>query len=152
MISGIVLLGILALMSAEVTFRYLFNKPILGTVEISSYLLVIFCFTGIAFVQSQRGHIHIELVTQKLPASLQRTLRIITLILSLATFTVITWQMAIAFWKSWEMQEVRWGALPVPVWPVKFMIAFGSFTLCLQFLLDILDEIRDKMVPQGRRL
>lgn len=150
MFSGIVLLGILALMSAEVIFRYLFNKPILGTVEISSYLLVIFCFTGIAFTQSQRGHINIELVTQNLPASLQRMLRIITLILSLTVFAVITWQMVIAFWKSWEMQEVRWGALPLPVWPVKFVIAFGSFTLCLQFLLDILDEIRKKMVPLGR--
>jgi len=148
--SGIVLLGILALMSAEVFFRYLFNKPILGTVEISSYLLVIFCFTGIAFVQSQRGHICIELVTQKLPAGLQRALRIITLVLSLAVFAVITWQMAIAFWKSWEMQEVRWGALPVPVWPVKFMIAFGSLTLCLQLLLDIFDEFTSRMLPQGR--
>jgi len=148
--SGIVLLGILALMSAEVFFRYLFNKPILGTVEISSYLLVIFCFTGIAFVQSQKGHIHIELVTQKLPDSLQRILRIITLILSLATFIVITWQMAIAFWKSWEMQEVRWGALPLPVWPVKFMIAFGSFTLCLQLVLNIVDEIKNKITLPGR--
>jgi TRAP-type C4-dicarboxylate transport system permease small subunit len=151
MFSGMVLLGILALMSAEVFFRYLFNKPILGTVEISSYLLVIFCFTGMAFVQSQRGHINIELVTQKLPTGFQRTLRIIMLILSLVIFAVITWQMTIAFWKSWEMQEVRWGALPVPVWPVKFMIAFGSFTLCLQFLLDIFDEIRNKMLPHGRR-
>jgi len=139
------LLGILALMSAEVFARYLFNKPILGTVEISSYLLVIFCFTGMAFVQSQKGHICIELVTQRLPTSLQCTLRIITLILSLVTFVVITWQMAGAFWKSWEIQEVRWGALPLPVWPVKFMIAFGSFTLCLQFLLNIVDEIRNKL-------
>ena len=139
------MLGILALMSAEVFARYLFNKPILGTVEISSYLLVIFCFTGMAFVQSQKGHICIELVTQRLPTSLQCTLRIITLILSLVTFVVITWQMAGAFWKSWEIQEVRWGALPLPVWPVKFMIAFGSFTLCLQFLLNIVDEIRNKL-------
>jgi TRAP-type C4-dicarboxylate transport system permease small subunit len=148
--SGIVLLGILALMSGEVIFRYLFNKPILGTVEISSYLLVIFCFTGVAFTQSQRGHINIELVTQRLPASLQRTLRIITLILSFVTFVVVTWQMAGAFWKSWEMQEVRWGALPLPVWPVKFMIAFGSLTLCLQFLLDIYDEIRNKITLPRR--
>ena len=148
--SGIVLFGILALMSGEVIFRYLFNQPILGTVEISSYLLVIFCFTGVAFTQSQRGHINIELVTQRLPVSLQRTLRIIVLILSLATFVVITWQMSIAFWKSWEMQEVRWGALPLPVWPVKFMIAFGSLTLCLQFLLDIYDEIKNKITLPKR--
>jgi len=148
--SGVVLLGILALMSGEVIFRYFFNKPILGTVEISSYLLVIFCFMGIAFTQSQRGHINIELVTLRLPEGMQRMLRIITLILSLTTFMIITWQMADAFWKSWEMQEVRWGALPLPVWPVKFMIAFGSLSLCLQLLLDIVDEIRNNTTLPGR--
>jgi TRAP-type C4-dicarboxylate transport system permease small subunit len=151
MFAGTVLLGILALMSAEVFSRYLFNRPILGTVEISSYLLVIFCFTGIAFTQSQHGHINIELLTLKLPARLQRILRVVTLILSLTVFAVITWQMVIAFWKSWEMQEVRWGALPLPVWPVKLVIAFGSFTLCLQFLLNIVDEIRNKMTLPVRR-
>jgi TRAP-type mannitol/chloroaromatic compound transport system permease small subunit len=67
-------------------------------------------------------------------------------------FAVITWQMVMAFWKSWEMQEVRWGALPLPVWPVKFGIAFGLITLCLQFLLNIIDEIRNKMAqPVGSR-
>jgi TRAP-type transport system small permease protein len=149
MFSGVVLFGILALMSGEVISRYLFNKPILGTVEISSYLLVIFCFTGIAFTQSHHGHINIELVTQSLPARFQRILKIITLLLSLAVFVVITWQMVIAFWKSWEMQEVRWGALPLPVWPVKFMIAFGSFTLCFQLLLNVVDEIRNKITSPG---
>lgn len=140
--SGFVLLSILALMSAEVIFRYAFNMPILGTVEISSYLLVIFAFTGIAFTQSQRGHINIEIVTQCLPRRVSYVLRIVTLILSLAVFVVITWQTALGFWKSWEMQEVRWGALPLPVWPVKFVITFGSLVLCLQFLLDLVDEVR----------
>jgi TRAP-type transport system small permease protein len=140
--SGFVLLSILALMSAEVIFRYAFNLPILGTVEISSYLLVIFAFTGIAFTQSQRGHINIEIVTQYLPRRVSYVLRIVTLILSLAVFVVITWQTALGFWKSWEMQEVRWGALPLPVWPVKFVITFGSLVLCLQFLLDLVDEVR----------
>jgi TRAP-type C4-dicarboxylate transport system permease small subunit len=141
--SGIVLLAILALMSGEVVFRYFLNKPILGTVEISSYLLVIFCFTGMAFTQSQRGHIALELFTQRLPQRMSRVLQIITSTLSLAVFAVITWQTSIAFWKSWEMQEVRWGALPLPVWPVKFFVAFGSLVLCLQLVLDLIDKFAE---------
>jgi TRAP-type C4-dicarboxylate transport system permease small subunit len=141
MFSGFVLLGILALMSAEVVCRYFFNAPILGTVEISSYLLVVFCFTGMAFVQSQKGHINIEFVTQRLSKKTNRVLRVITLTLSLAVFVVMFWQTSVAFWKSWLIQEVRWGALPLPVWPVKFMISFGLLVLCLQLCLDLIDEI-----------
>jgi TRAP-type C4-dicarboxylate transport system permease small subunit len=144
MFSGVVLLAILALMSGEVIFRYFFNKPILGTVEISAYLLVIFGFTGMAWTQSQKGHILIELVTEKLSERTNCILRIISLILSLAVFVLITWQTSIAFWKSFKMMEVRWGALPLPVWPVKAMVAFGSLILCVQFVIDIYDELKGK--------
>jgi TRAP-type transport system small permease protein len=149
--SGIVLLAILALMSAEVVFRYAFNKPILGTVEISSYLLVIFCFTGMAFTQSQKGHISLELVTQRLSPGTNRVLRVVTLLLSLAVFAVITWQTSVAFWKSWEIQEVRWGALPLPVWPVKFVIAFGSLVLCFQLVVNLIDEFGGAGQAETRR-
>lgn len=149
--SGIVLLSILALMSAEVVFRYALNKPILGTVEISSYLLVIFCFTGMAFTQSQKGHISLELVTQRLSPGINHLLRIVTSVLSLTIFAVITWQTSLAFWKSWEIQEVRWGALPLPVWPVKFMVAFGSLVLCFQLVINLVDEFCGARQIQRRR-
>ncbi len=141
--SGIVLLCILALMTAEVVFRYLFNQPVLGTVEISSYLLVIFGFTGMAYTQSQRAHIEIDLITMQLSARPKHILRIITLFLSLAACALMAWQTSIAFWTSWQIQEVRWGALPLPVWPVKFVIAFGLLVLCLQFVVDIVHEIKN---------
>ena len=140
--SGVVLLCILALMTAEVVFRYAFNMPILGTVEISSYLLVIFGFTGMAYTQSQKGHIEIDLITQQLSSRANHVLRLVSLFLSLAAFAAITWQTASAFWTSWEIQEVRWGALPLPVWPVKFIVAFGSFILCIQFVMDIIEEFK----------
>jgi len=142
--SGCALLAILILMSAEVFFRYLLNRPILGTVEVSAFLVVIFGFTGMAFTQSEKGHISIELVTDQLSPRTNRLLRIISLILSLAVFVIIAWQCSMAFWKSWLLKEVRWGALPVPVYPVKFVVAFGSIVLCVQFILDIFDEIKKR--------
>ncbi len=53
MFGGFVLLAILGLMSAEVIFRYFFNKPILGTVEISAYLLVIFGIVAMYFLSAE---------------------------------------------------------------------------------------------------
>jgi len=31
--------------------------------------------------------------------------------------------------------EVRWGALPLPIYPVKFIVAAGSLGLCVQLHL-----------------
>jgi len=46
MFSGWLLVFIMILMCAEVFCRYVLNSPILGTVEISSYLLVFLSSVG----------------------------------------------------------------------------------------------------------
>jgi len=143
--SGFVLISIMVLMCSEVFCRYLLHKPILGTVEISSYLLVVFVFSGMAYTQSIDGHIKIELVTERLSPKIQYVLRITALLMAFFVFLIITWRTAHGFWRSWQIKEVRWGALPLPVYPVKFVVAAGSFTLCLQLMINVIDEIRGKL-------
>lgn len=144
--SGIVLTLIGGIMCAEVFCRYVLHKPILGTVEISSYLLVLFVYTGMAYTQSIDGHITVDVLMQRLSSKAQHVLRLGGLVLTLAIFTVITWRTTSAFWASWQIKEVRMGALPLPVYPVKFAVAAGSFCLCLQFLISIWDELRYRAV------
>jgi len=149
--SGTVLLTILALMCAEVFCRYVLNKPILGTVEISEYLLVLFVFSGMAYTQSISGHIKIDLITLQLPPTVQGALKIVSLLLALCVFGFISWETTKAFLISWQIKEVRWGALPLPVWPVKFVVAAGSVILCLQFVIDIADEFRSGLFRLKRK-
>jgi TRAP-type C4-dicarboxylate transport system permease small subunit len=144
MLSGAILVLIMMLMCAEVFCRYFLNKPILGTVEISAYSLVFFVFCGVAYTQSIGGHIKIDMFTRCLNEDLQRLLRIIACLLALCVFILIARQSAIAFWKSWQMNEVRWGALPLPIYPVKGVVAFGSFILCIQFAIDIIDNLKHR--------
>jgi TRAP-type C4-dicarboxylate transport system permease small subunit len=148
LLSGFVLLVIMGLMCAEVFCRYFLHKPILGTVEISSYLLVLFVFSGVSYTQSIDGHIRIDLLTSRLSDQSQKLLRLAALMMALAVYGVITWRTSRAFLLSWQMGEVRWGALPLPVYPVKFFVAFGSLVLCIQFIISIFDECRYKLFCQ----
>jgi len=140
--SGLALLLIMGLMCSEVFCRYFLHKPILGTVEISSYLLVLFVFSGVSYTQSIDGHIKIDLFTSMLSNRSQNALRLFALIMALAVYGVIAWRTSRAFLLSWQMGEVRWGALPLPMYPVKFFVAFGSLCLCIQFIISIFDECR----------
>jgi len=150
MVSGLVLVLIMALMCAEVFCRYVLNRPILGTVEISSYLLVLFVFSGTSYTQSIDGHIKIDLFTRRLPEKWQRILRVVAYALTLPVFVLITRQTSIAFWKSWQMREVRWGALPLPIYPIKCVVAVGSLLLCCQFVINILDELKHQPETPGK--
>jgi hypothetical protein len=42
------------------------------------------------------------------------------------------------------MREFRWGALPLPIYPVKFVVVAGSLLLCIQLVINIIDEYRYK--------
>jgi TRAP-type transport system small permease protein len=142
MISGFVLVLIMGLMCAEVFGRYFFNYPILGTVEISSYLLVLFVYCGTSYTQSVDGHIKIDLVTSRIPPRWMKFCKVASHLLSLAVFSLITRQAALAFWKSWQIGEVRWGAVPLPIYPVKFIVAMGALMLCIQLLIDVIDTLK----------
>ena len=85
-LSGIAIAVIMFLICAEVVFRYGFNNPILGTVEISEYMLVCIVFLGLGYTQLIKGHIRIELVLERLPEKLQHILRIVALFVGLAIF------------------------------------------------------------------
>ena len=147
--SGVALVLVMGLMCSEVFCRYALNRPILGTVEISEYILVFIVFSGIAYTQLIGGHIKIEVVTERLSPKVQHILRIIALAVALSIFAIIAWQTAQAFWESWLVKEVRWGALPLPVWPVKFVVPAGSLLLCLQFIINIIDEVRQRLTVPG---
>jgi len=150
LVSGTVLVFIMGLMCLEIFCRYVLHKPILGTVEISSYLLVLFVFIGMSYTQSIDGHIKIDLLTVRLSPKVQHVFRIIALVMALSVFAVITWKTSEAFLTSWRMREVRWGALPLPVYPVKFVVAAGSLILCIQFMINIIDELQYK-IPGPRK-
>jgi TRAP-type C4-dicarboxylate transport system permease small subunit len=51
----------------DVFMRFAFNKPILGSVELASYMLSIIAFTTIPFVESEAEHIVIPLLFDRFP-------------------------------------------------------------------------------------
>ena len=140
MVSGRALLLVVGLICSEVLLRYAFNRPILGSVEITEYMLVFIVFFGMAYTQSVAGHIKIEVIPDHLSPKLQHILRIVSLIVALGIFAIITWKTAQGFWESWQVKEVRWGAVPLPIWPVKFVVPAGTLMLCVQFIINLVDE------------
>ncbi|MBN1365514.1 MAG: TRAP transporter small permease [Syntrophaceae bacterium] len=142
LLSGILLLVIMGIISAEVVCRYFLHNPIIGVVEVSEFILIFIIFGSLAYTQSLDGHIRIELVTNNLSLRYQKILRIVALVLSFCIMALIAIQTGKGFWASWEIREVRWGIVPLPMYLVKFMVSSGCFLLCVQFVISLLDELR----------
>lgn len=66
-VGGAVTIIMMLMVVVDVIMRFTLNKPILGSVEIASYMLSIIAFTTIPFVESERMHIAIPLLFDRLP-------------------------------------------------------------------------------------
>ena len=96
---GMVAVGLMMLhITADVAGKFLLNAPIPATITIvSNYYMVVLAFIPLAFAESRRGHISVEVVTELMPERVQHHLYSWIYLISATVFaalTVRTWQEA----------------------------------------------------------
>jgi TRAP-type transport system small permease protein len=140
--AGIALLFMMLLGAFDVILGKFFNKPIPGTFEATEALMVISAFMAIAYNQSKRQHISVELFTSRLKGSTKIVFNLISYFFSFAFFLLITWQ----GWKygihSLMVLEYESGLINFPVYPSKLLLALGASLITLQCLADLIRELR----------
>lgn len=142
-------LGILLLMMfltvGDVIGRYLvgrlpFFQPIPGTFELTEFMLVLIVFAALGYTQVRRGHISIDVVVSRFSPRTQSVIDSITYLLSLALFSLVTWQSAVYAHRLFEERDVS-GILLVPIYPFLIVVALGSFLFCLVLLVNFLSSL-----------
>jgi len=134
-------LFIMLMTVADFTSRNLLNNPIKGVVEISTYLLVGIIFLGFGFAQMKDAHVKVDAITQLLSPAFRSGIKIVTLSLTLAIFSLIAWQGGAVAWESALEGEYRWGLVPIPLWPARLTVPIGCGALCLQLVIDTGREV-----------
>lgn len=126
--------------TADVTGRYLW-RSFPGTHDIvTNWYMVGFIFLTIAFVEYERGHISVTFVKDRLGQRMRTSLDIFALVVMFAVFFAFgwyTWSMAL---KSLAIKEYWEAAIKIYIWPVAFYLPIGSWALCAQLLVHIVES------------
>ncbi|MBW1666654.1 MAG: TRAP transporter small permease [Deltaproteobacteria bacterium] len=117
--------------------RYFFSRPIYGTLELNTLLMSAIVFLSLAWTQSQRGHVRVEVLISRVRPTLHGIFNIICWTLGFVLFLAITIGGTQEAIRSVMIGENLWGVEKFPLWPGKILAAFGSGLLCVQFLIDI---------------
>lgn len=89
---GALLLAIMMLMTcADVFMRYVLLKPILGSNEITEFLLAGVVFSGLALVTGQRGHIVVTLFEPALLRIMPNFYKWLAIICNFAGIVAVAW-------------------------------------------------------------
>ena len=114
-----------------------FWKPIYGTFDYVSFICAILVAFSIPYCALKKGHTQVELVVERFSERVQGIIGIITDILGLGTFSLVTWQCVVFAIDMKRCGELSMTTL-LPFYPYVYGIAFGCALLCLVILADLI--------------
>ncbi len=123
------------LTTTDVLGRYFFNSPVLGAYEITEYLMLIMVFSYLALAQSQKAHINVDIVFNRLPAWMQRIFERFNHIVCLLVMILVTWKSAQRIVELKNTGEASL-LLKIPDYPFAIFLVIGCLVFCIEFFKD----------------
>jgi TRAP-type C4-dicarboxylate transport system permease small subunit len=134
------LLFMMGLGTADVIGRYLFNNPILGTLEVFEILLPAIVLLGLGYTQEKRGHVTMELLVTQLSPRTKTILEIATNGCALIISVLI-------LWRGWILTALYWHmgrtipTIDIPMFLPQLFVPLGALVLSLVLMVQMLENI-----------
>ena len=115
--------------------------PIVLSREKSTILLVVIVSFSLASVQASGGHLRLEFLCQRFGPRGQAGILILSSLIGLFLFALITWQgwhWALRAWQMGEQYEGIWG---ISYFPPRLILTIGAFLLCIQYSIELVQYI-----------
>ncbi len=131
------LFAMMGLTVVDVVGRYVFNSPILGAFELTSFLVSIMIYSFLGYAQSQKSHVTVDILVNAFPQKAQSIVKLFNYIVGLIIMILFSWK---GIEKAIEAMETGDSPmnLPIPIYPFVFFLAFGCAIVCIEFIRDIL--------------
>jgi TRAP-type C4-dicarboxylate transport system permease small subunit len=135
LVSGLLLLTISVMVTADVFGRYVLLSPIPGTLEIERMMMPYVCFCAFAYAFVTDSHVRVTLVTSRLGYGVRRINAMVAGLIGSAGCAIISYGAWLFFLESLRVKEVLSSGADfwIPLWLGKFgfPIGFSLFTLAL---------------------
>lgn len=139
------LFAIMLLTTADVTGRYLFNKPILGAFELTEFLVLILIFSFLACAQAEKNHVSVDLLLGRFSKRWQRVIGIINHAVCLVMMGLFVWMTTIRALELMAFVEAS-ANLGIPKYPFAFFVVIGFAVLGLEYIRDLI-----RMAGSGKK-
>lgn len=130
--------------SADVASRSIFGISLVGTLEYVSYFyMVSVVFLPLGRVQEERGHVIVEVVSNRFPPRVTAWVDRGALVFSLAYVSFIGWwgwQEAVRSFKRNEVLPLL--DTDLPLWPSRFLVPIGLAAMAFVILIQLVRSLR----------
>ena len=137
MVGVVSILLLMALISANTLMRYLFNSPMIHTVELSAYGFIPISYLGFAYALRINAHVSVDLVQKHFPQGTRAFADFVTTCMALLLVCVLTYfatrQLTVEF-----IRDTRsWTTLQTPIWIPFSVLVFGLGVFVVELVLRL---------------
>lgn len=122
---------------ADVVLRKTISRSILGTVEVTEFMMVVLVFFGLAQTEILNGHVKVDLVMRRFGDRVQGVVDAITQFICFLLFGTATWATLVyssTMRASKEVTQDLW----IPKYPFLYVVAVGWALLGLVLFIKLL--------------
>jgi TRAP-type C4-dicarboxylate transport system permease small subunit len=135
-----VLAAMMVLTASDVTLRYVFNRPIVGSFDLTEYMMAIVVSFSLAYCAFFKGHVSVDLIVSRLPRRAQAVIDGITGLLGIFIFAMITWQSWV-YIKLLFASGLESSVLLIPRYPFAGLVFLGSAFLTVTLVAGFLEYL-----------
>lgn len=144
-VASVILFSMMLLTITDVFLRKVFSRSILGTVEVTEFMLVIVIFFALAHTEVLDGHVKVDLVISRFSGRIQGLVDMITQFACFLLSGLITWSTVVYSEKmrvSGEVSQDLW----IPIYPFLYIVAVGcgilALTLLTKFFIALMNVMK----------
>lgn len=127
--------------AADVAGRYLFNQPIMGTMERGQVLLAMMVFLSWGYTYILKGHVTVDVLTSRLPHRAQMMSKFAAAFLSLIFCILIVWRSAVKGLEYLQTGELVY-IIHWPLAPFVLVAPIGALMLCIVLISEMVQSSR----------
>ncbi len=133
-ILGILAAGFMVIPTVlDVLSRFILGRSLVGAMEIVEFSMVILVFGGLGYMQDRRAHIRVDLLADKFPDKVRKSLELFEVLAAFVLICLMTWCLYMAGSSKQDSGEVS-SMLGIPISAFVYYATFGSAALALALL------------------
>lgn len=142
---AVILLFILMVQGgADVIGRYLFDMPIIGTMERGQVFLGVMVLLSWGYTQIQKGHVSVDFFIAQLSERKRAIIHFVTTFMVLLLFGLIVWQGSVIARLYYEGGRIIY----VIHWPLalfQLFVPLSAFFVCLVLIMEMIQSFSEIM-------
>lgn len=129
------------LVTGNILMREIFNRPLLGTMDIVNIFMLLAISLGLAQCGLKNGHIAVEFFTERLPERAQGIIGMIVSGTAILFWAAVVWFMG-AYALDMKLSNQVAGTVAIPLYPTALAAALGILALLLVIVIKLVDAVR----------